>query len=179
MLKVQAKKVSDTTSIVVELYKGETLLGQQTFNEVGYTKHGKASLISGTIDAGGQYEATSWDNSWSAGIGIDQIPDKAVATVQYTDGIATAEMELNFTEEKTKIFYAAEAVYALFTNPLADVESLALKEGVTEENITSASALVEAASGSSSHKTLFEEMIEKAEELLNPNQGEETGGETN
>ena len=163
--KSEGKTVGDTTSIVVELYKEGTLLGQQTFNEAGYTKHGGASLISGTIDAGGEYVATSWDNSWSAK--INEIPTRAVATVQYTDGTATAETALSFTTEQTKIFFAAEAVHALFANPFADAETLELKEGVTQENITTASELVNAVAVSegSSHKTLFGEMITKANAL--------------
>lgn len=155
------KTVKDTTSIVIELYKEGTLLGQQAFSESGYTKHTDKSSISGTIDAGGEYVATSWDNSWSAGIA--DIPDKAVATVKYTDGTATAEMTLTFSD--TKIFEAAEAVYALFANPFADAEILELKEGVTQENITTASELMNAVSEGSSHKTLFVEMITKANAL--------------
>jgi len=165
------KKISDTTSIVVELYKGQTLLGQQTFNATGYSKHADKSATSGTIDAGGQYKATSWDNSWSAG--ITDIPDKAVAKVQYIDGTATAEMTPTFTD--TKIFEAAEAVYALFTNPLADVGELTLTEGVNQEAITAAGSLVTAVSDGSSHKTLFVEMIAKANSLLNPDQGSDGG----
>lgn len=170
------KKISDTTSIVVELYKGETLLGQQTFNATGYSKHGDKSATSGTIDAGGQYKATSWDNSWSAK--IDEIPDKAVAKVQYKDGIATAEMALSFTDEQTKIFYAAEAVYALFVDPFADIDNLQLKNDVDETKINTASVLVNEVFDSSSHKTLFAQMIEKANALLKPDQGEETGGDS-
>ena len=166
------KKVSDTTSIVIELYKDKTLLGQQIFK--GFEKHANASTISGTIDAGGQYVATSWENSWSAK--IDEIPTRAVAIVQYTDGIATAEKSLSFTD--TKIFEAAEAVYALFTNPLDDVDELVLADGVTQGKISAASTLVEAVSGGSSHKTLFGEMITKANSLLNPDQGSEDNEET-
>ncbi|NLC40010.1 MAG: hypothetical protein GX763_03715 [Clostridiaceae bacterium] len=170
------KKISDTISIVIELYEGEKLLGQQIFNEAGYEKHGDKSSTSGTIDAGGQYVATSWDNSWSAA--ISDIPTKAVATVQYTDGIATAEMALNFTDDQTKIFLAAEAVYALFMNPLADVEDLTLKEGVNKETIEAAQTKVNAVGEGSSHKTLFVEMIAKANSLLNPDQGGGTSDET-
>ncbi len=165
--KSEGKKISDTTSILIELYNGETLLGQQTLNEVGRSKHGEKSAISGTIDAGGQYVATSWDNSWSAGIA--DIPDKAVAKVQYTDGTATAEMTLTFSD--TKIFEAAEAVYALFTNPFADAETLELKEGVTQENITTAETKVTAVGEGSSHKILFAGMIEKANALSGSGQG--------
>jgi hypothetical protein len=161
------KKVSDTTSIVVELYKGETLLGQQTFNEAGYTKHGEASLISGTIDAGGQYVATSWDNSWSAG--ISEIPDKAVATVQYSDGTAIAEMALSFTDEQTKIFFAAEAVHALFEDVFAD--ELVLADGVTQDAITAASTLVEAVTvKTDQNKAVLQGLITEAQTLLGGDQ---------
>jgi len=156
--KSEGKTVNDTTSIVVELYKEGTLLGQQTFK--GFEKHKDASSISGTIDAGGEYVATSWDNSWSTDASIDDIPDKAVATVQYTDGTATAEKTLTFSD--TKIFEAAEAVYALFTDPLANVEDLTLADGVTQETITAAQTKVKAVGEGSSHKTLFGEMITKA-----------------
>jgi hypothetical protein len=157
------KKISDTTSIVVELYKGETLLGQQTFNEAGYNKHANASSTSGTIDAGGQYVATSWNNSWSAA--ISDIPDKAVAKVQYTDGTATAEMALSFTEEQTRIFYAAEAVHALFADPFAD--ELTLADGVTLEQINAASTLVEAVTlKPEQNKAVLQELITQAQALL-------------
>jgi len=182
--KGDGKTVNDTTSIVVELYKGETLLGQQTFNEAGYTKHANASSISGTIDAGGQYVATSWNNSWSAK--ISDIPDKAVAKVQYKDGIATVEKQLTFTDAETKIFFAAEAVYALFTNPLAGVDELVLADGVTQEQINAAQTLVsEVTLKPEQNKVVLQEMVAKANALLNPDQGggtdggtsDETGGE--
>ncbi len=178
--KGDGKTVNDTTSIVVELYKEETLLGQQTFNDTGYSKHANASSISGTIDAGGQYVATSWNNSWSANAKISDIPDKAVAKVQYKDGIATVEKQLTFTDAETKIFFAAEAVYALFTNPLADVDELVLADGVTQEQINTASGLVdEVTVKPEQNKVVLLEMIAKANNLLNPEQGsgnnEETG----
>ena len=161
--KTEGKKISDTTSIVVELYKGETLLGQQTLNETGRSKHGDKSVISGTIDAGGQYKATSWDNSWSVGIAV--IPTKAVATVHYSDGTAIAEKALNFTEEQTKIFYAAEKVHALFENVFA--ESLALKEGVTQADINAAQTLVnEVTNNPTQNKAALGELIDKAWTLL-------------
>jgi hypothetical protein len=161
-------------------YKEETLLGQQTFNDTGYSKHANASSISGTIDAGGQYVATSWNNSWSANAKISDIPDKAVAKVQYKDGIATVEKQLTFTDAETKIFFAAEAVYALFTNPLADVDELVLADGVTQEQINTASGLVdEVTVKPEQNKVVLLEMIAKANNLLNPEQGsgnnEETG----
>lgn len=161
----EGKKVSDTTSIVIELYKGNTLLGLQTFNEAGYNKHGAINVISGTIDAGGQYVSTSWDNSWSAR--IDQIPDKAIATVRYTDGIATAEMTLNLTEEQTKIFYAAEAVHSLFEDVFADTESLALKAGVTQETVNAASLLVEAVTRNpAENKAVLQGLVNEAKKSL-------------
>lgn len=167
----EGKKVSDTTSIVVKLYKGENLLGQQIFSDAGYNKYGDKSAISGTIDAGGEYAATSWDNSWSAGIA--DIPDKAVATVQYDDGTATAEKALSFTEEQTNIFSAAQAVHALFEDVFAD--ELVLANGVTEADINAASALVEAVANTSENKTVLEELIQKAGTLLV--EGQETGQE--
>jgi uncharacterized protein YjdB len=161
--KSEGKKISDTTSIVVKLYKGDTLSGQQTFNATGYSKHGDKSAISGTIDAGGQYVATSWDNSWSAG--IDNIPDKAVATVQYTDGTAIAELDLEFTEAETKIFSAAEKVHALFENVFAD--ELVLAANVTQEKISEASALVEAVTvKQDQNKAVLQELITQAQGLL-------------
>jgi len=164
--KTEGKKISDTTSIVIELYKGETLLGQQTFSEAGYTKHADKSATSGTIDAGGQYVATSWDHEWTGKIA--DIPDKAVATVQYTDGTATAEMTLSFTDEQTKIFFAAEAVHVLFEDVFADAESLALKEGVTQDAINAASALVEAVTvKTDQNKVVLGELITQAQALLN------------
>ncbi len=169
----EGKKVSDTTSIVVKLYKGENLLGQQIFSDAGYNKYGDKSAISGTIDAGGEYAATSWDNSWSAGIA--DIPDKAVATVQYDDGTATAEKALSFTEEQTNIFSAAQAVHALFEDVFAEESALALKEGVTQDHINAASALVEAVANTSENKTVLEELIQKADTLLV--EGQETGQE--
>ena len=163
--KSEGKKISDTTSIVVELYKGETLLGQQTFK--GFEKHAGASSTSGTIDAGGQYVATSWDNSWSAGIA--EIPNKAVATVKYTDGTATAEMALNFTEEQTKIFYATEAVHALFEDVFA--ETLVLADGVTQDAINAASVLVEAVTvNPTQNKAALEGLITEAQALLGADQ---------
>lgn len=172
----KGKKISDTTSIVIELYKGDTLLGQQSFNEAGYSKHGGASQTSGTIDAGGQYKATSWDNSWSAK--INDIPDKAVATVQYDDGTATAEKALSFTEEQTNIFSAAQAVHALFEDVFAEESALALKEGVNQDDINAASALVKAVTlNTTQNKAVLEELITKAGTLLGGDQ--KTGQETN
>ena len=59
-------------------------------------------------------------------------------------------MALNFTDDQTKIFLAAEAVYALFMNPLADVEDLTLKEGVNKETIEAAQTKVNAVGEGSS-----------------------------
>ncbi len=165
--KTEGKKISDTTSIVIELYKEDKLLGQQTFK--GFEKHANASSTSGTIDAGGQYVATSWDNSWSAGIA--EIPNKAVATVEYKDGTATAEMGLSFTDEQTKIFFAAEAVHALFEDVFVGAESLALKEGVTQDAINAASALVEAVTvKTDQNKTVLQGLITKAQAMLDAEQ---------
>lgn len=167
--KTENKKISNTTSIVIKLYKGETLLGQQTFNATGYSKNKEASRTSGTIDAGGQYKATSWDNIWSAK--INEIPDKVVAIVQYTDGTATAEKNLDFTAEQTKIFYAAEAVHALFVDPFA--ETLVLATGVTQDAINTAQTLVnEVTLNPNENKAVLEGLIIKASELLNSGQGD-------
>ena len=157
------KKVSDTSSIVIELYKGETLLGQQTLNETGRSKHGDKSAISGTIDAGGEYVATSWNNSWSAGIA--DIPDKAIATVQYSDGTAIAEKAVSLSDDVTKIFYAAEAVHALFEDVFA--ETLALAEGVTQGDIDTAQTLVdEVTIKTNENKVVLGELITQAQALL-------------
>jgi hypothetical protein len=161
--KSEGKTVNDTTSIVVELYKGETLLGQQTLNETGRSKHGDKSAISGTIDAGGEYVATSWNNSWSAGIA--DIPDKAIATVQYSDGTAIAEKAVSLSDDVTKIFYAAEAVHALFEDVFA--ETLALAEGVTQGDIDTAQTLVdEVTIKTNENKVVLGELITQAQALL-------------
>lgn len=81
--------IEDTESIVIQLYKGDTLLGEQTFvnydnvNDSDKYTPGK-SFTSGTIDVYGDYNSTSWDNVWYAG--LTDIPDTAKAIVAYEDG---------------------------------------------------------------------------------------------
>lgn len=133
------QKIKDTESIRIELYKDDALLGWQEFNERGYGKHGDAGSTGGCIDVAGRYKATSWDHEWLGG--ITDIPDKAVAIVDYKDGTATVEQALEFTEDDTKVFFAAAAVHALFEDVFAG--ELVLADGVTSEAIADASALVE------------------------------------
>jgi hypothetical protein len=157
-------KVENTESILIELYRGETLLGRQSFNEAGYSKHGETKLISGTIDVAGQYVATSWDHEWFEG--ITDIPDKAVATVVFADGTAVAELAVSFTEAQTKVFFAAEAVYGLFEDVFA--EDLVLAEDVTMSDITAASDLVEEITiKPEQNKVALQDLVIEVEELLN------------
>jgi predicted Zn-dependent protease len=158
------KKVEDTEIIVIELYNGETLLGRQTLNQTGHDNHKDSSVISGTIDVAGEYVATSWEHEWFGE--ITDIPDKAVAIVKYIDGTATVEKAVGLSENATKVFFAADAVHALFENVFA--EELVLAADVTQEDINSAKALVEAVTvRPDENKAVLQGLITKALELLN------------
>jgi hypothetical protein len=98
-----ARTVGDTESIVIELYDGETLLGKQSLNATGYEKYSDKSSIGGTIDAYGEYLATSWDHEWYGE--LTDIPTKAVATVTYKDG-AVAEAVNETAPTGTDVFKA-------------------------------------------------------------------------
>jgi len=78
-------------------------------------------------------------------------------------------MALNFTEEQTKIFYATEAVHALFEDVFA--ETLVLADGVTQDAINAASVLVEAVTvNPTQNKAALEGLITEAQALLGADQ---------
>ena len=97
--------IGDTESIVVELYKGKTLLGKQSLNTTGYEKHSSASSISGTIDAYGEYVSTSWDNEWYGE--LTDKPDTVKVTVKFKDTgkVAEKEFPLILTSQDMQPFY--------------------------------------------------------------------------
>ena len=102
--------IEDTESIVIQLYKGDTLLGEQTFvnydnvNDSDKYTPGK-STTSGTIDVYGDYNSTSWDNVWYAG--LTDIPDTAKAIVVYDDGrVVETEKEITVSD-KTPFYVEA------------------------------------------------------------------------
>jgi len=106
--------IEDTESIVIQLYKGDALLGEQTF--VNYDNVKKSdkyapgrSSIGGTIDVYGDYNSTSWDNVWYAG--LTDIPDTAKAIVVYDDGRVVEDIydfeEEGFVVNETPFFIEA------------------------------------------------------------------------
>ena len=101
-------KVGDTESIVIELYKGDKLLGKQSFKNYGDEEKTAASIIGGTIDVYGEYVSTSWDHEWYGK--ITDIPDKAVAKVKYKkDGAVAVNEKPGNLEDTFKT--AAAAIY--------------------------------------------------------------------
>lgn len=96
--------INDTDSLVVELYKGETLLGKMSLNAYGYENYGEETTISGTIDAYGEYVSTSWNNEWYGK--LTDRPDKVkVTAVIKGDGTAVKEEPLEFSDEDMQPFY--------------------------------------------------------------------------
>jgi hypothetical protein len=99
--------VEDTESIVIQLYKGDTLLGEQTFENYGNVKESdkytpEQAIVGGTIDVYGDYDSTSWNNVWYKG--LTDIPDTAKAIVVYKDG-RVVETEEDITGLDVTPFY--------------------------------------------------------------------------
>jgi len=118
----------DTESIVVDFYKGKTLLGKLTFKgKPGEGKYTPGPTVWGTIDVYGDYVSTSWDQEWYGE--LTDIPDKAVATVKYKeDGIvAKKEQVAEFATDNIKPFFV-EAVNRAETVAEMDAALLNLVE---------------------------------------------------
>ena len=99
-------KIKDTDSIVIELLdEKDNVLGKQSLNAYGYKDHGDKNKIGGTIDAYGEYVATSWDSEWNAE--LTDIPAKAVAKVKYKKDGAIAEAELATLTGNIEVFEGA------------------------------------------------------------------------
>lgn len=113
--------VKDTDSIVIELYDGETLLGKQSLNAEGYKKHSDKKEIGGTIDAYGEYVATSWDHEWYGE--LTDIPTRAVAKVKYKVDGAVAEAENKTLSGSTDVFEGA--IVADLVEALNEAETVA------------------------------------------------------
>ena len=90
--------LEEVTSVVVEYYKGETLLGTLTLRDP--SKH-TGQFIWGTIDVYGDYVSTSWAHEWNGK--LTDIPDTAKAIVKYEDG-RVVEKPGNIAVEE-KAFY--------------------------------------------------------------------------
>ena len=117
----------DTESIVVDFYKGKTLLGKLTFKgKPGEGKYTPGPTVWGTIDVYGDYVSTSWDQEWYGE--LTDIPDKAVVTVKYDDGIvAKKEKVAEFATDNIKPFFV-EAVNRAETVEEMDAALLKLAE---------------------------------------------------
>jgi len=114
--------IKETDSIVIELLdEKDNVLGKQSLNAYGYKNHGDKDKIGGTIDAYGEYEATSWDSEWNAE--LTDIPAKAVAKVKYKKDGAVAEAESKTLSGSTDVF--AGAIVADLVEALNEAETVA------------------------------------------------------